>query len=155
MSLLLRVRNVMTNEAANGRGKRTQISHCKHASKKRNRKPRSTTKLAAFKKKKAFFSLRELSRTKKKTLKELPASIQKSQDQLQRNTASVFYTYISSNDVLFAWLISHEATVLFSQNKSVTSNQPAVLFSQNEPASAISHQPPAKQTGCGHERREA
>jgi hypothetical protein len=69
MSLLLRVRNVMTNEAANGRGKRTQISHCKHASKKRNRKPRSTTKLAAFKKKKAFFSLRELSRTKKKNSK--------------------------------------------------------------------------------------
>jgi hypothetical protein len=40
---------------------------------------------------------------------------------------------------LFAWLISHQPTVLFSQNKPATSNQPAVLFSQNKPA--ISHQP--------------
>jgi hypothetical protein len=32
-------------------------------------------------------------------------------------------------------------TVLFSHNKSTTSNQPAVLFSQNKPAPAISHQP--------------
>jgi hypothetical protein len=29
----------------------------------------------------------------------------------------------------------------FSHNKSATSNQPAVLFSQNKPASAINHQP--------------
>jgi hypothetical protein len=42
---------------------------------------------------------------------------------------------------LFAWLISHQPTVLFSQNKPATSNQPTVLFSQNEPAPAISHQP--------------
>jgi hypothetical protein len=42
---------------------------------------------------------------------------------------------------LFAWLISHQPTVLFSQNKPATSNQPAVLFSQNKPAQAISHQP--------------
>jgi hypothetical protein len=42
---------------------------------------------------------------------------------------------------LFAWLISHQPTVLFSQNKLATSNQPAVLFSQNKPAPAISHQP--------------
>jgi hypothetical protein len=42
---------------------------------------------------------------------------------------------------LFAWLISHQPTVLFSHNKSATSNQPAVLFSQNKSASAISHQP--------------
>jgi hypothetical protein len=41
---------------------------------------------------------------------------------------------------LFAWLISHPSTVLFSQNKPVTSNQPAVLFSQNKSALAISHQ---------------
>jgi hypothetical protein len=40
---------------------------------------------------------------------------------------------------LFARLISHQPTVLFSQNESATSNQPAVLFSQNKPA--ISHQP--------------
>jgi hypothetical protein len=42
---------------------------------------------------------------------------------------------------LFAWLISHQATVLFSQNKSAISNQPALLFSQNKPAPAISHEP--------------
>jgi hypothetical protein len=43
--------------------------------------------------------------------------------------------------VLFAWLISHQTAVFFSQNKPATSNQPTVLFSQNEPAPAISHQP--------------
>jgi hypothetical protein len=41
---------------------------------------------------------------------------------------------------LFAWLISHQPAVLFSQNKPATSNQPAVPFSQNKPAPAISHQ---------------
>jgi hypothetical protein len=42
---------------------------------------------------------------------------------------------------LFAWFISHQPAVFFSQNKPATSNQPAVLFSQNKPAPAISHQP--------------
>jgi hypothetical protein len=42
---------------------------------------------------------------------------------------------------LFAWLISHQPAVLFSQNKPATSNQPAVFFSQNKSAPAISHQP--------------
>jgi DNA-repair protein XRCC1 len=42
---------------------------------------------------------------------------------------------------LFVWLISHQLTVLFSQNKPATSNQPAVFFSQNKPAPTISHQP--------------
>jgi hypothetical protein len=42
---------------------------------------------------------------------------------------------------LFVWLISHQPTVLFSQNKPATSNQPAVLFSHNKSAPAISHQP--------------
>jgi hypothetical protein len=42
---------------------------------------------------------------------------------------------------LFAWLISHQPAVLFSQNKSAISNQPTVLFSQNKSAPAISHQP--------------
>jgi hypothetical protein len=42
---------------------------------------------------------------------------------------------------LFAWLISHQPAVLFSQNKPATNNQPTVLFSQNKPAPAISHQP--------------
>jgi hypothetical protein len=42
---------------------------------------------------------------------------------------------------LFVWLIIHQPTVLFSQNKPAITNQPAVLFSQNKPAPAISHQP--------------
>jgi hypothetical protein len=42
---------------------------------------------------------------------------------------------------LFAWLISHQPAVLFSQNKSATNNQPTVFFSQNKPAPAVSHQP--------------
>jgi hypothetical protein len=42
---------------------------------------------------------------------------------------------------LFAWLISHQPTVFFSQNKPATINQPAVLFSQNKSAPTISHQP--------------
>jgi hypothetical protein len=42
---------------------------------------------------------------------------------------------------LFAWLISHQPAVLFSHNKPATSNQPAVLLSQNKPVSTISHQP--------------
>jgi hypothetical protein len=46
-----------------------------------------------------------------------------------------------NSNTLFAWLISHLAAVLFSQNKSTTSNQPTVLFSQNKSAPAISHQP--------------
>jgi hypothetical protein len=42
---------------------------------------------------------------------------------------------------MFAWLISHQPAVLFSQNKPDINNQPTVLFSQNKPAPAISHQP--------------
>jgi hypothetical protein len=38
----------------------------------------------------------------------------------------------------FARLISHQPAVLFSQNEPATSNQPAVLFSQNKPTSATS-----------------
>jgi hypothetical protein len=48
---------------------------------------------------------------------------------------------------LFAWLISHQPAVLFSQNKSATSNQSAVLFSQNKPVPAISHQPNEQTVG--------
>jgi hypothetical protein len=44
-------------------------------------------------------------------------------------------------NALFVWLISHQPTVLFSQNKSAITNQQAVLFSQNKAAPAISHQP--------------
>jgi hypothetical protein len=50
------------------------------------------------------------------------------------------YTAPPTNS-LFAWLISNQPAVLFSQSKPTTSNQPAVLFSQNKPAPAISHQP--------------
>jgi hypothetical protein len=32
------------------------------------------------------------------------------------------------------WLIIHQPTVLFSQNKAATSHQPAVIFSENKPA---------------------
>jgi hypothetical protein len=32
-------------------------------------------------------------------------------------------------NAMFAWLISHQPTVLFSHNKSAISNQSAVLFS--------------------------
>jgi hypothetical protein len=51
------------------------------------------------------------------------------------------FFFLMKPTTLFAWLISHQPTVLFSQNKPATSNQPALLFSQNKPASAISHQP--------------
>jgi hypothetical protein len=46
---------------------------------------------------------------------------------------------------LFAWLISHQPTVLFSQNKPATSNQPEPASSTllSEQTSTI-HQPPAK-----------
>jgi hypothetical protein len=47
----------------------------------------------------------------------------------------------SQTNALFVWLISHQPTVLFSQNKSAITNQPAVLSSQNKAAPAISHQP--------------
>jgi hypothetical protein len=42
---------------------------------------------------------------------------------------------------LFVRLISHQAAVLFSQNKPATSNQPTIFFSHNKSAPAISHQP--------------
>jgi hypothetical protein len=45
----------------------------------------------------------------------------------------------NQTNALFAWLISHQPTVLFSQNKPTTSNQPAVPFSHNKPAPIISH----------------
>jgi hypothetical protein len=42
---------------------------------------------------------------------------------------------------LFVWLISHQPTVLFSQNKPVTNDQSTVLFSQNKSVPVINHQP--------------
>jgi hypothetical protein len=39
---------------------------------------------------------------------------------------------------LFVWLISHQPAVLYSQNNPATSNQPPVLFSQNKSAPATS-----------------
>jgi hypothetical protein len=38
---------------------------------------------------------------------------------------------------LFAWLISHQPALIFSQNKPATSNQPAELFSQNKSPSEV------------------
>jgi hypothetical protein len=54
---------------------------------------------------------------------------------------------------LFAWLISHQPAVLFSQNKPANSNQPTVIFSQNKSAPAISHQP--NEQALGFHLREA
>jgi hypothetical protein len=48
---------------------------------------------------------------------------------------------------LFAWLISHQPAVLFSQNKPASNNQPTVLFSQNKPTSAISHPSTSRPSG--------
>jgi hypothetical protein len=44
-------------------------------------------------------------------------------------------------NTLLVWLISHQPAVLFSQNEPATSNQLAVLFSHNKSAPAIIHQP--------------
>jgi hypothetical protein len=64
------------------------------------------------------------------------------QDNQQNNlNASACFTEALEAAALFAWLISHQLAVLFSQNKPATSNQPTVLFSQNKPTPAISHQP--------------
>jgi hypothetical protein len=51
------------------------------------------------------------------------------------------FFYMCEIMALFAWLISHQPTVIFSQNKPATGNQAAILFSQNKSALAISHQP--------------
>jgi hypothetical protein len=48
---------------------------------------------------------------------------------------------VFDNCALFVCLISHQPTVLLSQNKPAINNQPIVLFSQNKSAPAISHQP--------------
>jgi ankyrin repeat protein len=55
--------------------------------------------------------------------------------------ATPLHLAASQASALFVWLISHQPTVLFSQNKPATSNQRAVLFFQNKSASAIRHQP--------------
>jgi hypothetical protein len=41
---------------------------------------------------------------------------------------------LSLINTLFAWLITHQPTVLFSHNKSANTNQPTVLFSRKKPA---------------------
>jgi hypothetical protein len=55
---------------------------------------------------------------------------------------------------MFVWLISYQLGVLFSQNKSATSNQSAVPLSQNKPASTTSHQPNEQAATEGTERAE-
>jgi hypothetical protein len=44
----------------------------------------------------------------------------------------------TANRAMFAWLISHQPTVLLYKNKSATSNKSAIRFSQNESAPATS-----------------
>jgi hypothetical protein len=58
------------------------------------------------------------------------------------------------NIALFVWLISHQPTVLFSQNKPAITNQPAVLFSQNKPVPAISHRPNEQADGLRADVRQ-
>jgi hypothetical protein len=48
---------------------------------------------------------------------------------------------MTKRSTLFAWLISHQPAVLFSQNKPATSNQSAVLSSRTKSTPATSHQP--------------
>jgi hypothetical protein len=50
---------------------------------------------------------------------------------------------------VFVSLTSHQPAVLFSQNKSAIGNQLTVLFFQNKSAPAISHQP-KEQTALNH-----
>jgi predicted esterase len=52
----------------------------------------------------------------------------------------IFLFLANQANSLFVRLISHQPTVLFSQNKPATNNQPAVLFSHSKSAPAISHQ---------------
>jgi hypothetical protein len=50
---------------------------------------------------------------------------------------------------LFARLISHQPAVLFSQNEPATSNQPQPASSTFlSEQTSTSHQPPANRTGC-------
>jgi hypothetical protein len=56
---------------------------------------------------------------------------------------------VSDTFSLFVRLISHQPAVLFSQNEPATSNQPqpanSTLLSEQ---TSTSHQPPANRTGC-------
>jgi uncharacterized membrane protein (DUF106 family) len=57
-----------------------------------------------------------------------------------RSTFPPLFTTSSQIIALFAWLISHQPTVFFSQNKPATST----LLSEQ---TSTSHQPPANRTG--------
>jgi hypothetical protein len=52
--------------------------------------------------------------------------------------SSLLGTWTTKHKSVFARLISHQPAVFFSQNEPATSNQAAVLFSQNKPALATS-----------------
>jgi ankyrin repeat protein len=67
-------------------------------------------------------------------------------DERQNGTSSSDNVWCAESSALFVWLIGHQPTVLFSQNKSATSNQAAVLFSK-KPAPIISHQPNEQASG--------
>jgi hypothetical protein len=70
----------------------------------------------------------------------IPDATQHCTHTIQAASKKAIATYVCRL-TLFAWLISHQPTVIFSQNKPATRNQTAVLFSHNKPAPAISHQP--------------
>jgi hypothetical protein len=56
-------------------------------------------------------------------------------------------------DAPYAWLTDHQPAVLavlFSQNKTAVSNQPAVLFSQNKPATSTLL---SEQTSTSHQNK--
>jgi hypothetical protein len=65
------------------------------------------------------------------------------------NMDSLIFLFNSEFISLFARLISHQPAVLFSQNEPATSNQPqpasSTLLSEQ---TSTSHQPPANRTGC-------
>jgi hypothetical protein len=69
---------------------------------------------------------------------------------LHENVSQIGHSYglfgMAPTDSLFAWLISHQPAVLFSQNESATSNQPQLASST--PLRTNQHQPPANRTGC-------
>jgi hypothetical protein len=59
------------------------------------------------------------------------------------------HMYFLSEHSLFARLISHQPAVLFSQNEPATSNQPQPASSTFlSEQTSTSHQPPANRTGC-------
>jgi hypothetical protein len=59
---------------------------------------------------------------------------------MDQNNMHVLRLSFQPINALFVWLISHQATVILSQNKPATSQQYFYLITNQ-------HQPPAKRTG--------